>query len=362
MLVQPLRATDLRVGPDRRQDAKVAVLLNANARKVSEKVIRSLSHVVPREDLFLSRSMIDARRIIQTVLERRYHTVFTGGGDGTFMSFVNETLKQLEHRNQYHHQAPPKFGVLKLGTGNGIASCVNASPLRGERILDDVLRARAGEVPGYRELDLLMIDGRRAHFAGVGVDGRIINDFLWVKQNLGRKPVLKTWMAEGPGAYFWGVALRTVPHYLGHSALSEIEIYNTDDRPAFRLGSDGAPVAEYRPGERMFKGKVSICSAGTTPYFGYHFRAFPFAGRRRGYFSLRAVSITSGQLLSNLSSVWKGKYFKGFNDFHARKVSIRSEEQLPFQMGGEPEGYRKELTIEIAPERVELVDFSHAVN
>ncbi len=30
----------------------------------------------------------------QTVLERGYPLVFTGGGDGTFMGFVNEFLRQ----------------------------------------------------------------------------------------------------------------------------------------------------------------------------------------------------------------------------------------------------------------------------
>src|SRR5688500_9859535 len=76
--VQPLRTADLEVvrRPKLEAEPKVAVLLNANARKVTEKIVRSLSHVVPEEDLFLSRSELDARRIAQTVVDRRYHTVF----------------------------------------------------------------------------------------------------------------------------------------------------------------------------------------------------------------------------------------------------------------------------------------------
>ena len=61
----------------------LAVLLNANARKVDARVVKALSHAVPEQDLFLSRSELDARRIVQSVLERGYPLVFTGGGDGT---------------------------------------------------------------------------------------------------------------------------------------------------------------------------------------------------------------------------------------------------------------------------------------
>src|SRR6476659_2700817 len=79
MLGQPLSQSELRMLPSRPlgADQKVAVLLNANARKVTAKVVRALSHVVPEEDLFVSRSEMDARRIAQAVVDRRYGTVFS---------------------------------------------------------------------------------------------------------------------------------------------------------------------------------------------------------------------------------------------------------------------------------------------
>ena len=100
MLVQPLRALDARPTPSSLgvPGSEVAVLLNANARRVDAQVVKSLSHVVPERDLFLSRSELDCRRIVQTVLEREYPVVFTGGGDGTFLGFVNEVYRQLETR------------------------------------------------------------------------------------------------------------------------------------------------------------------------------------------------------------------------------------------------------------------------
>lgn len=173
MWVQPYRSTIEQIPPRLDVDHRVAVLLNANARRVTPKVVRSLSHVVPEGDLFLSRSELDARRIAQTVVDRGYHTVFLGGGDGTVMCFVNEIVSEVNRRREYLSTPMPRFGVLKLGTGNSVAALVKASSTRGDGILDDVLRARSGEVPGTRAIDLLLIDGKRAPFAGLGIDGQI---------------------------------------------------------------------------------------------------------------------------------------------------------------------------------------------
>src|SRR5256885_5068107 len=113
---------------------KVAVLLNGNARAVTEQLRRELEQFVPPEDLFFSRSFEDARSIARTVLDRGYGTVLTGGGDGTFVGYVNCIFDEVA-RGQPHlfvranggSAAPlaashtfrlPRFGVLRLGTGN----------------------------------------------------------------------------------------------------------------------------------------------------------------------------------------------------------------------------------------------------
>jgi diacylglycerol kinase family enzyme len=216
MWVQPYRSTPVEQVPPRLDvDHRVAVLLNANARRVTPKVVRSLSHVVPEGDLFLSRSELDARRIAQTVVDRGYHTVFLGGGDGTVACFVNDILSEVAKRRAWHPTPTPRFGVLKLGTGNSVAATVKASSTRGDGILDDVLRARSGEVPGTRPLDLLLIDGKRAPFAGLGVDGQLLNDYIWVKKNFAQGPLAR--LMSGPGGYFTSVALKTVPYYLANS-------------------------------------------------------------------------------------------------------------------------------------------------
>src|SRR5437870_813916 len=72
-----------------RHHERVAVLLNANAGAVTDRLRRELENFVPPEDIFYSRTLEDARGIARTVLERGYATVLTGGGDGTFVAYVN---------------------------------------------------------------------------------------------------------------------------------------------------------------------------------------------------------------------------------------------------------------------------------
>lgn len=366
MLVPDLRPAELsehRGLPQAAPSAapKVAVLLNANARKVNARVVRALSHVVPEQDLFLSRSELDARRIVQTVLDRNYATVFTGGGDGTFMGFVNEVYRQLETRREPGLRAP-RFGVLKLGTGNAIAHFTNASGVRNDGILHDVLRARADEAPGTRHMDLLNVDGQRAPFAGLGVDGKLLNDYIWVKHNLA-KGMLKRVMT-GSGGYFSAVTFKTVPHYLTNSTLVECEITNGSGSEAYRLGTDGQPVGEpIAPGGQLFRGKLMMAAAATMPFYGYGLRMFPFADKRRGMMQLRLGQVSPGSVIANLPKLWAGRWFpEGIQDFHASEVTIRYDRPVPFQVAGDAAGYRDEVTFSIAPEAVELVDFHAPVN
>ena len=363
MLVQPLRSPDLRQVPATTvaPEPKVAVLLNANARKVDARVVKSLSHVVPEEDLFLSRSPLDARRITQTVLERGYPLVFTGGGDGTFMGFVNEMLRQTEARGRFAGQPLPRFGVLKLGTGNGLANFVSASNPGGDGILQDVVRALSGDVSGLRRMNMVMVDGQRTPFAGLGVDGKLLNDYIWVKENLGKGFFKK--VLTGSGGYFSAVAFKTVPHYLVNSTWVECEVIN-GAHEAYRLGPDGSPVGEpLAPGATLFRGKLMMAGAATMPFYGYGLRMFPFAHQRRGMMHVRLGQVHATSVLANLPKLWEGRWFpEGIHDFHAKDVTIRFAQPMPLQIGGDAAGYRDEVKLSVAPETVDLLDFHGSVN
>lgn len=362
MWAQPLRSAAVEHVPPRFEaEHRVAVLLNQNARKVNPKVIRALSHVVPEGDLYLSRSELDARRIAQQVIDRGYHTVFLGGGDGTVMCFVNEIMNQVMGRRKHHPTRMPNFGVLKLGTGNSVASLVKASSARGDAILDDVLRARAGEVPGYRSVDLLLIDGKRAPFAGLGIDGKLLNDYIDVKKAFAQGPFAR--VLTGAGGYFTSVAFKTVPYYLTHSTSVECEVIN-EGAPAYRMGADGAPVGDpVATGALLYRGPLMMAAAGTVPFYGFEFKMFPFAGRRRGMMNLRLATVPTTHVLANLPSLWRGQYsHEGIKDFLVADATIRFNRSMPFQIAGDAEGYRDEVRFEMSPQAIDVVDFSGALH
>ncbi len=338
----------------------VAVLLNANARRVTPRTVTALQSALGKENVFLSRSESDAQRLVNQVLDGGFEAVFLGGGDGTIICFVNEFLNQVARRKVGRPVEMPRLGILKLGTGNSVASWVNASESRGDLLVDDVLRAKQGQVPNTRTLELIEIDGQRTPFAGLGLDGKLLNDYLWIKNNLGQGAFKK--VMSGPGGYLTSVALRTVPYYLSHSTAVECEVVNSGSSDAFRLDPHGEPTGKpIAPGEVLFSGQLMMAAAGTVPFYGYQLRTFPFAGKRRGMMHLRLGNVAAASALANLTKLWKGTWFpKGLHDFHAADVSVHFARPMPLQIAGDAAGERESLRMAIAKESLEVFDFNRS--
>jgi hypothetical protein len=337
-------------------DARMAVLLNANAKRVSKAVHGAIAHVVPPEDIFLSRNVDDARVIARNVVRRGYDTVFTGGGDGTFIGFLNEIFDYLAERAK---PEAPRFGLLKLGTGNALANLLGASHGRGG-MMQELQKARAGEVPGIYQLDLVEAEGVRCPFVGLGIDAAIINDYAWLR-NRYRVGRLSRFIEGGLG-YGLAVACRTLPRYLTHRRMPEVEIINQGG-PAFRLDGRGQPTGPaIEHGEPIYRGPLKIVAAGTVPDFGFKLRFFPFAGRQRGKMHLRLFAGKYRSVLAHLPTVWKGEFFPdGLFDFHCDRVSMRFDRPMPLQIGGDAKGYRDQLNLGIADRTVDLLSFNKRV-
>ena len=326
----------------------VAVLLNGNAKQVTDSVRRRLSLVLPDEHLYYSRTPDEANAIAEEVVTRRYRTVFTGGGDGTFVAWVNRILDRAERRRA----RPPRFGVLALGTGNAVAEMVGAS----RRHAEDLARYVRGEVGGTRRLDLLTVDGRRTPFAGIGIDAAVVNDYNWIKTRL-QGTALARFGLGAPG-YGLAVALRSA-RVLMERRPSYCEIVNVG-RPAWRLDPSGERIG--RPvmhGELLYAGPCMLAAASTVPYYGLGLRAFPFAERAPGMMQLRvATRIGVPTLLMNLPRIWSGEFsHEGLLDFHADRIALRFERPMPLQVGGDAEGWRDEVQFGMAANPVEIVDF-----
>jgi len=327
---------------------QTAVLLNANARQVSPRVRAALSDLVPTENLFFSRDHDDAHRIADAVMSRGFDTVFTGGGDGTFVSWVNHILDRAET----HGASAPRFGVLALGTGNAVAEMVGAG-----RPIDDLRRHLSGEVLPGRRLDLVTCDGRRTPFAGVGIDAAVLNDYGWLKERLGGRAGP---LASGLLGYGLAIALRSAPRQVLQRKPSYCEILNTGS-PAWRLDTSGERVGRaIDHGELLYAGPCMMAGGSTAPFYGFKLRAFPFAGRRRGMMQVRVITrIPVPSLILNARKIFSGEFVHpGLLDFEADRVEMSFDRPVPYQVGGDAEGHREKLTLGIAPRSVELLDYA----
>jgi diacylglycerol kinase family enzyme len=344
-----------------RHNERVAVLLNGNARNVSENLRRELENFVPPEDLFFSRCFDDARDICRSVLDRGYRTVLTGGGDGTFVGYVNCLFEEARLRpgvvagNRALKLAPapghqvrlPRIGALKLGTGNAVADFSGASARR-IGVVEDILRARSGECSVSRPLHLLAHEGKRAPFAGLGIDAKLLNDYVSMKSKFG----------PGGWGYFVSIVGRTIPSYLMQRGVPNVEVVNLG-APARQIGPDGKQVGrDIQRGEIIYRGPCKIAAAGTVPNYGFGFQIFPHALRAPGRFQLRLTAISVPKIIANLRTLWRGGPAPaGVLDFHCEKVQIKFDREMPLQVGGDAEGYRREVTFEMAERPLELLDF-----
>lgn len=327
-----------------------AVLLNANAKQVNGRLRRTLERIVAPQDLFYSHDVDEAHAIADTVVSRRYRTVFTGGGDGTFISWLNHILDRAEKRG-----APaPRFGVLALGTGNAVAEVVGARPN------DHVSRLTAfasGEPHATRHMNILACDGRRTPFAGLGIDAAVLNDYCWLKEQLSETALRK--LSVGMPGYALSVALRSAPRFLLERRPSYCEVTNVGGS-AYRLDGQGRHIGPaIGHGELLYAGPCMMAAAGTVPFYGFGLRAFPFAESSPGHMQVRLVTqLSVPTVLWNLPSIWSGQFeHPAVLDFHAERVSIQFERPMPLQVGGDAEGWREQVTLALAPNRIELVDF-----
>lgn len=334
-----------RIGHDR-----VAVVVNGNAKRVTEDLVEILDQIVQSGDLFVSRSLEEGREIAQTIVHRGYPTVLTGGGDGTFVQMVTWVTREAKAQGR----PVPRFGLLRLGTGNALAWVLGAQSPRGKGVYADLARLR--KEGGSRPLRLLEVEGTLTPFAGLGIDAIALQHFTEVKSIFARTPVLKRF-ATGGVSYVVAIVGRSLPEYLFRPH-PHVKIVNTGG-DAVRLGVDGQPVGDpIREGEVVYDGPSRMVAASTIPYWGFGARIFPFANDREDRFSLRVVDITSFDVAWNIRDIWKGSYRSDrVHDFLVDRCEIHYDDPMPLQIGGDPVGARTLIPMALAHEPVQVVDY-----
>jgi len=329
---------------------RVAVVVNGRAKQVTEELVETLDQIVQSGDLFVSRSLEEGKDIARIIVERGYPTVLTGGGDGTFVQMVS----WIVHVADEHGRQLPRFGLLKLGTGNALAWVLGAQYRRGRGVVADLARLRSEG--GSSTLRMIEVEDMLTPFGGLGADAISLEHHRSTKQAFERMPVLKH---VATGAVTYGVSLlgRSVPRFL-LAPMPRFRVIN-EGEPAIVLGQDGRPVGgEIPAGEILYAGPAYIMAFSTIPYWGFGARIFPYAEERPDRFDLRVVAFGSVEAVSHLRSIWRGTHHSDrLHDFLVDKVRIEIDRPTPLQIGGDVVGMRQLVRASLSKRQVRVVDY-----
>ena len=324
-------------------DDRYAVVLNANAGRVTPRLARRVKELVPHDRVYLTESQEPSREVLQKCVEREISTVFAGGGDGTIVDVIN-TLADFKG------DAPsiPSVGVLRCGTGNALAHWLGS-----ERPVQALSKWQGGML--HRSVPVQMVEAEDTlfPFAGLGIDGAVLNDYNWLKNHAKGK----WWfpMIRGIRGYLLSGYLKTIPNYLRQS-IPNVTVTNLG-KTVHRVGPDGREIGPpIEHGEIVYQGPCSLLGTATTPLYGYGMRMFPYATRRAGRMQLRIFNWTAVQAGLRLRQIWNGTVqHPDLHDFYVDRVKVSFEDEMPYQLGGEACGYRKDITFSVAEYPVHLV-------
>lgn len=332
------------------QHARVALVLNGNAKSVTPKLIARLERGVDHGDVFVSHSLEEAEQIAEQIVRDGYETVLSGGGDGTF----TVTLTEIRNAARKLGRPLPRFGVLKLGTGNAIAQMVGAVSV-GPDASSDTLRW-LWRVRASRELTMVETEGFVTPFAGIGADAEVLADYGRTK-SLFKNTLLEP-VAVGLPGYSLAALTQSLPKYVVRS-MPQVRITNLG-APAGRLDASGRTQGREIPrGGLLYEGPARIAGVGTIPFYGFNFRMFPFADLRADRMHLRISTVSPFQFARNVKAIWNGTYFDpaAIFDFHVEGIRVDVEPATDFQIGGDTHGKRSRFEAWSSREPVRLVSY-----
>ncbi|MCC6557223.1 MAG: diacylglycerol kinase [Polyangiaceae bacterium] len=334
----------------------IAVLVNLRARRGSERIARACRAALPSARILASRSLREVQTFARSLSDAPPELIISAGGDGTALALLNAMRRPAAEAGG-SLTGGAALGLLPLGTGNGWARATGAPRWRlALAVLGHLARRRFAPLP-RRRFDLIDVGGTLCPFAGTGWDAELIDDFNAQKTGFG---VLPERYRQGVAGYLQGMILRTIPRHLVHRERVEVEVTNTGD-DALTIDEEGRPVplpgGEH--GKVLYRGPVSICAAGTTPEWGFGFRAFPFAGVVPRRFHLRVYAATALEATLHSTGLWRGAHpVPKMHDWLLTRARAVFSRAVPFQVGGDRAGHRESVDYAIAPEQVDVLDWA----
>ncbi len=324
--------------------AGIAVLVNANAKRGGRRVAVQIARALPGANVRLTRAAHEIDDWLRTLQAPR--GVLAAGGDGTAVGLVNALARTTDPSSPL-----PVVGVLPLGTGNGWAHALGAPKLHACLAL---LAASRGPLP-TRSCSLFEVEGILAHFAGSGWDAMILDDY---RQQLAASRGPGRHFSKSVYGYLSATLLRTAPRVtlLGNP---RVLIENLGDE-VFTVDAAGRPqrLAGAKHGTVLYDGTFGTASVGTSPEFGYRFRAFPFAERMPGLFNARVYERSAVGAVASIPQLWKGKHpLAGMHDWFASHIRMTFSREVPLQIGGDASGMRRTVEYRASKRTAHMVDW-----
>lgn len=342
--------------------SELAVMLNDNAKRVTKRMKNSLQAIIPAARLYSAKTMEEAGRQVREALDSGYKSIVCGGGDGTIVHIINQVRAYMDEKNAMLQDVGqevrqklgdvqwPKIGILSLGTGNAFATTVGSKKPK-----DSLQRMSDTSNLSTRTFNLVEAENKVFHFSGFGYDAAVLNDFYTFKKRFDRgflSPFFRT-----IGGYLTSMTLKTIPRMLMRRKQPQVQITNGGGDVYSVNRTQGIQLLTSRKGDVIYEGPVNVIGAATTPYYGFGLVAFPFAFAKPGYFNLRMISAKLPLILRNALSIYRGRYEgQGVQDFLASDLHLEFDQPMPYQVGGDSEGYRQSIDYKMADFSVDVFD------
>src|SRR6185503_19265750 len=99
-----------------------------------------------------------------------------------------------------------------------------------------------------------------------------------------------------------------------------------------------------------------LVGISTIPYYGFGFRAFPFAETRPDRMQIRIANLNLWQFSAHLREVWSGRYqnAEAIFDYLVEQVTIEMNPPTAFQVGGDLVGSRSSISVRVSPKPIRL--------
>ncbi|MBE2248999.1 MAG: diacylglycerol kinase [Myxococcus sp.] len=327
----------------------IAVVVNLNARRGSERFAAWARKALPGSRVVATRTADDVKRFVDDAARGTVPgVVLSGGGDGTAIGL----LDAMRARGL----AFPALGLVPLGTGNAWAIGTNApGPRAALEAMQRVVERGDTSLP-TNDFSLVEVEGRVTPFADAGWGAEILHDY---KVQRAQAPAFARRVVEGELGYFTSLFGRTIPRNVLARTRPQVRVTNLGQK-AFTFDPHGnvVEVPDGGPGTVLYEGPYGVAGAGTTMELGFGFKALHFARTMPGYMHTRVYAATAAQATLRIPQLWRGVHpIPHSHDFLLTHCRMEFDREVPVEVGGDVIGLRREVEYRIAPQMVSVVDW-----